>query len=51
MARRGDIGPYAVGNVYITTNTENSRDGIRKAHQTLRQKQLNERIAKLARAA
>jgi|SRR5690606_29146490 len=26
MARKGDVGPYAVGNVYITTNRENSRD-------------------------
>lgn len=26
MARFGDVGPYAVGNVYITTNQKNRRD-------------------------
>lgn len=27
MARRGDVGPYAIGNVYITHSTDNTRDG------------------------
>lgn len=28
MCRRGDVGPYAAGNVFIALATENSRDGL-----------------------
>ena len=32
MARRGDVGPYSVSNVFICTHSENSRDA-RQNHQ------------------
>ena len=28
MARSGDVGPYALGNVYITTSAQNIKDGF-----------------------
>jgi hypothetical protein len=31
MARHGDAGPYSAANVSIQTNTQNSRDGIKRA--------------------
>jgi hypothetical protein len=31
MCRRGDAGPYARGNVYIATNSQNIGDGIKNA--------------------
>lgn len=30
MARFGDVGPYALGNVEITSNAQNSRDAFRR---------------------
>jgi hypothetical protein len=36
MARHGDIGPYKAGNVSIQLATENSRDGIKKAHASMK---------------
>lgn len=36
MARHGDTGPYKVGNVSIQTNQVNGREGIKKAHATMR---------------
>lgn len=38
MARNGDIGPYKVGNVSIQLCTQNSRDGIKKAHEAINRK-------------
>jgi hypothetical protein len=47
MARHGDIGPYAVGNVRICLNEENKRD----AHRLRRGKPMSaNRLAALARA-
>src|SRR5262245_14806950 len=37
LARRGDTGPYAVGNIYITTRGQNVRDAFRyRAEETRR---------------
>lgn len=32
MARHGDIGPYSIGNVSISSCVENSRDGVATRH-------------------
>lgn len=32
MARRGDSGPYNVGNVFIQLSVDNSRDGLATRH-------------------
>lgn len=36
MARTGDVGPYAVGNVYICTQSQNSKDGYIKTPASVR---------------
>lgn len=38
MARKGDIGPYAVGNVFICTASQNSKDSFIKTPADIRQK-------------
>lgn len=44
MARKGDVGPYSVGNVYITTASENNKLASVKAVAAKRAK----RLAKVA---
>ncbi len=38
MSRRGDVGPYAVGSVFIQPCTQNSREGIERARPAMLQR-------------
>lgn len=51
MARYGDTGPYSKANVYVTTHSENIRDGIRLRRESERSAYSESAAQRVAHAA
>lgn len=51
MSRRGDVGPYAIGNVFIQPVEQNSREGIERGRPAMHLRHQRNASQKLAASA